>query len=59
MVSMDLQVAFGVPSRTRCDSCIFSGRATGEAYIQFATRHEAGEALRTKNRQHLGNRYIE
>lgn len=38
---------------------LFSGRTTGEAYVQFSTRHEAGQAVRTKNRRHLGNRYIE
>ena len=27
--------------------------------MQLASRLEAGEALRVKNRQHLGNRYIE
>lgn len=36
-----------------------AGRTTGEAYVQLASRLEAGKALRTKNRQHLGNRYIE
>ncbi|KAL0043680.1 hypothetical protein WJX82_005276 [Trebouxia sp. C0006] len=44
---------------TRVHICKKHGRPTGEAYVQFASRHGAGEALGTKNRQHLGNRYIE
>lgn len=44
---------------TRVHLCRRNGRTTGEAYVQFESRHGAGEALRTKNRQHLGNRYIE
>lgn len=35
------------------------GRTTGEAYAEFEDSTQAGEALRVKNRQHLGNRYIE
>ncbi|KAA6418359.1 MAG: hypothetical protein FRX49_11724 [Trebouxia sp. A1-2] len=44
---------------TRVHLCRRNGRTTGEAYVQFENRHGAGEALRSKNRQHLGNRYIE
>lgn len=36
-----------------------AGRTTGEAYAEFEDSAQAGEALRVKNRQHLGNRYIE
>ncbi|DBA74130.1 TPA: hypothetical protein ACH3X1_010935 [Trebouxia sp. C0004] len=44
---------------TRVHLCRRNGRTTGEAHVQFESRHGAGEALRTKHRQHLGNRYIE
>ena len=41
------------------DKLSLAGRTTGEAHVQFNNRHEAGQALRTKNCQYLANRYIE
>lgn len=53
------QVLLFVASAALYASIYLIGRTTGEAYVQFESRHGAGEALGTKNRQHLGNRYIE
>jgi hypothetical protein len=36
----------------------FTGRSTGQAYVQFATVELANKALE-RNRQHIGSRYIE
>ena len=51
------QMLLFVASVAHHASTCFIGRPTGEAYVQFASRHGAGEALGSKNR--LGNRYIE
>ena len=52
----DCQVQFGV------DGILFvnrnDGRATGDAFVMFATDAEAEKALKN-HRQHIGNRYIE
>eukprot|EP00216_Chloropicon_sp_CCMP2111_P001502 CAMPEP_0198247440 /NCGR_PEP_ID=MMETSP1446-20131203/46476_1 /TAXON_ID=1461542 ORGANISM="Unidentified sp, Strain CCMP2111" /NCGR_SAMPLE_ID=MMETSP1446 /ASSEMBLY_ACC=CAM_ASM_001112 /LENGTH=696 /DNA_ID=CAMNT_0043931765 /DNA_START=129 /DNA_END=2219 /DNA_ORIENTATION=+ len=36
-----------------------NSRATGEAFAYFSSEAEASEALRKKNKQSMGNRYIE
>lgn len=35
------------------------GRSSGEAWISFGTDEEARRAVNDRNRQHLGNRYVE
>lgn len=35
------------------------GRPNGEAMVTFPSRAEAERALQEKNRQNIGNRYIE
>ena len=34
-------------------------RPTGEAYIELATAEDAAAALKAKQHQHIGSRYIE
>ena len=36
-----------------------SGRASGEAWVSFASAEEASRAIADKNRQHMGSRYVE
>ncbi|GHP08312.1 hypothetical protein PPROV_000705200 [Pycnococcus provasolii] len=35
------------------------GRATGDGYVRFANEEDAAHALETKNRAHMGRRYVE
>jgi epithelial splicing regulatory protein 1/2 len=35
------------------------GRATGEAYVTFASRSEAERAITERNRKVVGNRFVE
>ena len=35
------------------------GRPNGEAYVTFVSAEEAQRAIYMKNKQHLGNRYVE
>ena len=54
-----------------CNVCIFQmqpdvqiqrgpdGRATGEAYVTFATRAEAERAITERNRKPVGGRFVE
>ena len=37
----------------------FAGKPTGEAYVQFVSGDEAARALKKRNHEHMGNRYIE
>ena len=45
------------------DSCRIgtdaSGRASGDAWVSFVSVQEAARAVMERNKQHLGNRYIE
>ena len=36
-----------------------AGKPTGEAYVEFATAEEAQRALKDRQHQHIGSRYIE
>ena len=36
-----------------------TGRASGDAWVSFATKEEASRAVMERNRQHLGSRYVE
>jgi hypothetical protein len=40
-------------------SQLYGGRPSGDAWISFATVEEASRAVMQRNKQHLGNRYIE
>ncbi|GAB4820463.1 hypothetical protein N2152v2_007509 [Parachlorella kessleri] len=36
-----------------------NGKPTGEAYVQFGSSEEAARALKKRNHEHMGSRYIE
>jgi len=35
------------------------GRATGEAYVSFASEFDANRAIRDLNKKYLGSRYVD
>ncbi|CAK0735830.1 hypothetical protein CVIRNUC_000646 [Coccomyxa viridis] len=50
---------FGEFQTVNVSICRRDGRATGEAYIEFADAEKAQQAAEGKQRQHIRNRYIE
>ena len=52
------------PTPRRCSpraqqSPLCAGKPTGEAYVEFSTAEEAQRALKDRQHQHIGSRYIE
>lgn len=39
--------------------CTRNGKRTGEAYIELSSAEEAARALKERQHEHLGSRYIE